>query len=488
MPDKKAIVIGGGLGGLAAALRLSAAGWRVTLCEQSASLGGKMNERRSEGFRFDTGPSLVTMPWIFEELFETLGLRLRDHLELTPLRPLARYAFADGTTFDYTTEMPAWFDTIRRLEPADVDGFLRYMRLGARLYELSRGTFLRRPMTDPPDGVALAAMTHFPLRHAWGNYDETVRHHFHDPRLRQLFNRYPTYVGSSPYRCPATLTLIPFIEYAFGGWYVQGGLYRMIECLAEIAGQRGVEIRLESPVTAIEHRMRRITGVQLASGIGLPAHAVVLNGDASTAPILLGETTNALPIAERSLSGLVFLIGVGRKLPELHHHNVYFSADYPAEFGQLFDDRVFPDDPTVYVNVPSRSDPTCAPKSGETLFVMANAPASDLPWDDHTVTYARGCVMERLRSNGFPDIESDIVTEQVITPQHMAARYGMPGGAIYGRHSHGWRRAFWRQPNRDGYYKGLYYVGGGSHPGGGTPIVLLSAQIVTELMQRYEAN
>ena len=488
MSSSTAVVIGGGLGGLAAALRLAAAGWRVTLCEQHNRLGGKMGVWRAEGFRFDTGPSLITMPWVFEDLFATLGLRMQDHLELLPVRPLARYAFADGLKFDYTTDMPTWFDTVRGLNPADVDGFLRYMHLGARLYELSSGTFLRRPLAHPPDREAWAAMKRLPLRHAWGSYNSAVGHHFRDPHLRQLFNRYPTYVGSSPYQCPATLTLIPYIEYAFGGYHIQGGLYRLVECLADIARARGVEILLASPVTAIEQQQRRVTGVRLASGATLPADAVVLNGDASTAPKLLGASAAPLPVSERSLSGLIFLVGVQRPLPELLHHNVYFSADYADEFRALFETRTFPDDPTVYVSAPSRSDPTCAPPSGETLFIMANAPASDLPWDAHDIARARSRVMARLRANGFPDIASDTVAEHVITPRDMAQRYGMPGGAIYGAHSHGWKRAFWRPPNRDPRVRGLYYAGGGAHPGGGTPIVLLSARIATELIQAHETT
>ncbi|HXG67523.1 MAG TPA: FAD-dependent oxidoreductase, partial [Blastocatellia bacterium] len=236
---------------------------------------------------------------------------------------------------------------------------------------------------------------------------------------------------------------------------------------------------------AIEHRGRKVTGVRLASGERLPADVVIMNGDASDAPALLGETDAVgLPPAERSLSGLVFLFGIRRELPELAHHSVYFSADYRREFAELFDERRFPQDPTVYVNAPSRSDRSIVPGAGETLFVMANAPANDEEWDEETVAEARRRVFARLRKNGFPDIESDIVVTDVWTPRRIARRYLMPGGAIYGAHSHGWRRAFLRPPNKDRRYAGLYYVGGSTHPGGGTPTVLLSARITAELVRR----
>lgn len=488
MARRGAVVIGGGLGGLAAALRLAARGWQVVLCEQDVRVGGKMNLWTRNGFRFDTGPSLITMPWIFQDLFADVGSRLEDHVELVPVRPLGRYVFADGTAFDYSPALPDWLATLRRLAPRDADNFFAYMRLGARLYELSRATFLRRPIGAPPDKEALGALLRAPVRHAWGNYHQSVAAHFSDPRLQQLFDRYPTFVGSSPYRCPATLSLIPFIEYAFGGWHVRGGLYRIVESLAALARERGVELRTQARVAAIEHHARRVTGVRLSDGSFVPARAVVMNGDVSMTCGMLGERERPWPPEERSLSGLVLLIGVRRRLPSLHHHNVFFSADYQKEFDQLFVERRLPDDPTVYISMPGKTDPSGAPHDGETLFVMANAPADDTGWKETDITEARRRIFARLQQSGFPDIHDDIVAETAITPRSMAERFGAPGGAIYGAHSHGWRRAFLRPPNKDPRYKGLYYAGGSAHPGGGTPIVLLSARIAVELVQQHESR
>ena len=482
---KSAVIIGGGLGGLATAVRLAARGWRVEVCEQGATLGGKMNRWEREGFRFDTGPSLITMPWVFENLFAAAGTSLAEHVEIAPVSPLADYVFADGTRFTYTTQLPEWLSTLRALEPRDVDGFLRFMRLGARLFALSRETFLRRPPTAPPDLRALKALRHLPLRRAWGNYHATVAAHFESPHLRQLFGRYPTYVGSSPYRAPATLAVIPFVEYAFGGWHIKGGLYRLVESIAALARGLGVSLRTGARVERIAHDNRRVRGVWLADGTRLACEVVVMNGDASTTAALVGTGDAPRPAAGHSLSGFVVLAGLRRKLPRLAHHTVYFSADYGREFRELFDARRFPRDPTVYVSAPSRTDPALAPEGGETLFIMANAPACE-EWDDEKIETARARVFERLSQGGFPDIEADTVVSDVWTPRRMAREYLMPGGAIYGAHSHGWRNAFLRPSNRDARLGGLYRVGGSSHPGGGTPTVLLSAEITCGLIEKHE--
>jgi phytoene desaturase len=485
--SKSAVIIGGGLGGLATALRLASSGWQVTVCEQGASFGGKMNSWRAQGFRFDTGPSLITMPWVFEDLFNAAGARMQDYIELVPVRPLAEYIFADGVRFTYSTSMPEWLETIRKLEPCDVDGFFKFMQLGARLYEISKATFLRRRPFDPPDKESLAAIRHMPLRYGWGNYHQTVAAHFKSRHLRQLYDRYPTYVGSSPYQSPATLAVIPYIEYAFGGWHVKGGLYRIVESLLELAARAGVALLLNAAVTQITREGKRARGVRLAGGARLPADVVVMNGDASAVPRLFDdEQSTGLPPSERSLSGLVFLFGIARRLPELAQHSIYFSSDYEREFQELFDERVFPSDPTVYVNMPSRADRSLVEGEGETMFVMANAPADDERWDEEKIASARRRVFERLSRSGFPEIEPDIVVSDTWTPNRIAARYMMPGGAIYGTHSHGWRRAFLRPPNKDARYDGLYYVGGSTHPGGGTPTVLSSARITSELINRFE--
>lgn len=486
---RKAIVIGAGLGGLSSAIRLAMDGWKVDLFERGDTPGGKMNTWQEAGYRFDTGPSLITMPWVFEELFTAADTTLSDHLDLISMLPLASYHYPDGTSFNYTSSMPEWLNTLSRTAPEDEAGFFQFMALGSRIFELSQDTFFKASPYSPPDVSGLKALKNMPLRRVWGNYNRLVCSLFKSPYLRQMFNRYPTYVGSSPYQTPATLAIIPYIEYAFGGWYINGGLHRLVETLAGLAVERGVEMHYNTPVEAITHQGNRVTGILTGSQGRQPADIVVMNGDASFTPGLLGmKNKPSLKRGDRSMSGFVMLLGLKNSKPDWQHHMIYFSDDYQREFAQLFHEYRFPDDPTVYVNTASRSDRSAVPGDGETVFIMANAPAADEPWNEDRIQAAEGAVLNRLRKSGFPDMDGDVVVKDIWTPERIGERYQMPGGAIYGTHSHGWKRAFLRPPNKDKTIMGLYYVGGSTHPGGGTPTVIMSSQITHSLIKKYEKN
>ena len=476
---KQVVIIGAGLGGLAAALRLRARGFAVTVFEAGPTFGGKMNRWVSKGFTFDTGPSLITMPWVFQDLYRAAGSRMEDHVELLPLHPLSEYVYDDGTRFTYTSSLPEWLQTVKQLEPRDVAGFLRFQQLGARLFEVSKRSFLKRSPTERPGIAELGALRHMPLRYGWGNYHSTVAAHFHSPYLRQLFDRYPTYVGSSPYSAPATLALIPYLEYAFGGYAVRGGLYTIAESLVDLCQRNGVTLCANSPVAKIDTVSGAATGVVLASGERVPADVVVMNGDSLTLPGMLGQPAIT---DTRSMSGFVMLLGISQSLPSIAQHTIFFSADYRNEFADIFDRQQFPTDPTVYVNAASRADRRLVPGEGEALFVMANAPAIGAKWDAAQTEIAKARVLARLKRGGFPDVTSVTVTEDTWTPQRIEQRYLMPGGAIYGTDSHGWRNAFFRPRNQDAQVRNLYRVGGSTHPGGGTPTVLLSAEITCRLI------
>ncbi len=482
--SRHAVVIGGGLGGLAAGLRLAARGWRVTILEAGASFGGKMNRWQKDGFTFDTGPSLITMPWVFADLFAAGGSDLAHYVDLVALDPLSEYVYADGTRFRYSASLPHWLETLKRVAPEDEDGFFRFFHLGARLWEVSKQTFLKRTPFDRPQAADRRVLRHFPVRYGWGNYGRTVDAHFKSPYLRQLYNRYPTYVGSSPYQSPATLAIIPYLELAFGGWYVRGGLYRIIEGLVELCLKSGVSLQTDARVEHIQRKNGRATGVRLQSGETIAADIVIMNGDAETTRGLLGLTPKRP--RSRSMSGLVMLLGIDRELPEHEAHTIYFSADYKREFAEIWKEKRFPEDPTVYVNIPSRMDRPLAPDGGEALFVMANAPAVADEWSVEETERAKMRVFERLRKSGFPDLSGSIRVEDVWTPKRIEERYLMPGGAIYGADSHGWRNAFLRPRNKSSLCGGLYHVGGSTHPGGGTPTVLLSAEITCNLIAKHE--
>ncbi len=455
---------------MAVALRLRARGFAVSVFEAGPTFGGKMNRWESQGFTFDTGPSLITMPWVFEDLFRAAGSRLQDHVELLPLHPLSEYVYDDGTRFTYTSDLPEWMRTLKHLEPRDVDGFFRFQELGARIFEVSKRTFLKHAPSERPGPEALASLRYMPLRYGWGNYHRTVQAHFRSPYLQQLYDRYPTYVGSSPYQSPATLALIPYLEYSFGGYAVRGGLYTIAQGLIDLCGRNGVTLCANSRVDRIHTEGGAAKGVVLSGGQSVPADVVVMNGDSLMLPGMLGQTQRT---DARSMSGFVMLLGLKQKLSNIAQHTIFFSPDYQSEFADIFDHDRFPSDPTVYVNAANGND---------TLFIMANSPAIGARWDEAQTATARQRVMARLKRGGFPDLEDQIVVEDVWTPKRIEERYLMPGGSIYGSNSHGWGNAFFRPRNRDAKIQNLYRVGGSTHPGGGTPTVLLSAEITCRLI------
>lgn len=480
--ELRAIVAGGGLGGLAAALRLRRAGWDVTVCDNGAELGGKMNRWSAHGFTFDTGPTLLTMPHVLERLFAAMGERLEDHLRLERLDPHAEYVYPDGGRLTVPACVEDWLEAVSELSPGDVEGVRRLHELGERIYRLSEGTFFRHHPLHPLGPPPAAALRRFPLRHAWGNYARTVARFVKDPKLRRIYERYPTYVGSSPYRTPATLLVIPYIEHAFGAWRVQGGMYRVVEVLVRLARQRGVEFLSGATVTKIECDGGRTRGVRLDDGRRLEAPVVVFNGDSAALARLLGKAEPPRP-ESRSLSGVILLAGLREALPSLHTHTVLFSPDYVHEFADLFDVGTFPRDPTVYIYAPL--DPELAPPGGQSVFLMANAPGDGrMRWDDAAALEARRRMLERIRRSGLAELAARLEVLEIWHPGRFERRYLAPGGAIYGRNSHGWRRAFLRPPNRVRGIEGLYCTGGSYHPGGGVPMVLISAEITTESILR----
>jgi phytoene desaturase len=483
--DQPIIVVGGGLGGLAAAIHLAARGRRVVVCEKNARVGGKLNIVAEEGYTFDTGPSLLTMPWVLRELFAAAAKRLEDELALIQVEPACRYRWPCGVRFDAFQSLPLLMDQIARLEPRDIAGFFRFMAYAERIYRAVAGPFLLYPF----DGLR-ELLTPAALRDAWKidplrTVDQAVRGFFRSPYLRQIFNRYATYNGSSPYRAPATFNLIAYLELAEGSWYVRGGMYELARALERLARALGVELRMRSPVAQVVVGAGAVRGVLLETGERLDAAAVIVNADPRYAyqALVPGGLPTAMRLArlEPSCSGFVLLLGVNRVYADLAHHNIFFSADYPREFAAIFDRRVPAPDPTVYVCATSVSDPAHAPLGHMNLFVLVNAPAlgQRVNWAREAIGY-RDVVLRKLERMGLVGLERHIVYERMITPEDLRSRYNAPNGAIYGLASNQLWSAFLRPPQRAREMRGLFFVGGGTHPGGGIPLVLLSGRAVAE--------
>jgi phytoene desaturase len=485
MSQSQIIVVGAGLGGLAAAIRLAAQGRRVTVLEKNERAGGKLNLLREAGYTFDTGPSLLTMPWVIEELFAAAGRSLGDYLTLEQIEPTCRYRWPDGAHFDAWQRLPQLVQEVARISPGDVPGLFRFLAHTARIYDAVADSFLLRPFDGLAEALTPRLAWNGPRLDALRSVDAAVRSFFRSPYLRQLFNRYATYNGSSPYLSPATFNVIAYIELAEGGWYVRGGMYALAEAMLRLAGELGVELRTSAPVAEVEHERGRVRAVRLESGERLPAAQVVVNADPRYAygALVRGQGATAARLArlEPSCSGFLLFLGVRRVYEQLAHHNIFFSADYPREFAAIFQKGVPAADPTVYVAATCLSDPEHAPPGHMNLFVLVNAPALGprVRWEREAGPY-RDLVIAKLERMGLADLGQQIAYEQLWSPADIAARYNAAGGAIYGLASNNPFSAFLRPPLRARGIGGLYFVGGGTHPGGGIPLVLLSGRAVAE--------
>jgi phytoene desaturase len=478
---RKVLVIGAGLGGLAAAIRLARAGHAVEVWEKNAEPGGKLKEHRDGDFRWDTGPSLLTMPNVLRDLYAAAGERLDDHLELVRLDSACRYFWTDGTVID--EDAAFW-------QRPEVARFLDYAR---GIYELSGEAYLNHPPSELWRAFTprnLGKLRHLGKVATTRTLAAEVCRRITDPHLRQIFLRFATYNGSSPYSTPATFNIIPYVEATFGPWYVRGGMVKIAHELAALAQRCGVTFRFNTIAAKWDGRE-----ATTHDGSTTRPNILVCNGDVlSASNTFLKATTN--PRARRSLlqpplstSGFILFLGVRGRDPRLAHHNIFFSDDYPREFAEIHSKKIAPREPTIYIAISARTDPDHAPEGHDNWFVLVNTPARD-PNEPWTNGEARGycdLVCHRLAKFGFTDLPSRIVAEQVFTPTDFAARDLAHHGALYGWASHSIRTSLLRPPLRAPGTNNVFFAGGTTHPGGGIPLVLLSGKMVAEMIQREAA-
>ncbi|HEY0816296.1 MAG TPA: phytoene desaturase family protein [Pseudonocardia sp.] len=481
-------MIGAGVGGLATAARLAALGHRVQVHERAPTHGGKLGTFTRDGFTFDTGPSLLTLPHVLSELFEDTGAAA--DLELVPVDPACSYRFADGVRLDLpydTAAVPGALDAA--LGPGAGSSWTALHERSARLWDLVDEPVLRSPL-GLADLVRMSCRVRdLRLVAPWRTLTGLGRAMLPDPRLRAWFARYATYSGSDPRRTPSALSVTSYVEQRYGSWYVCGGLRRIADALLDRCRHLGVDVHLGSEVTQVSHTGRRVTGVRLGDGRDVPADIVVCNGDAT----LLHErlltpparrTRRSLRRAPRSLAGFVLMLALDGREPG-PAHRIWFPADQDAEFDAIFGSPPAPvADPTIYVH--AADDPALRPDDrSEGWFVLVNAPPHDpvggVDWDAAGVRerYADH-VLAVLAARG-EDVRDRIRWREIRTPADLERDTAAPGGAIYGTASHGARAALRRPANRS-RVRGLYLVGGSAHPGGGLPLVLLSAKIVATLI------
>lgn len=481
------IIIGGGIGGLSAAIRLAAQGHQVTIIEQNEAVGGKMSEISAGGFRWDTGPSVITMRPVFDELFQCAGKELRDYLTLLPVDPLTRYFWDDGAQLDASRMPHIMLQRLREFAgDEDAQGYMRYLQYAKRIHDITGSVFI---YNDPPTvwRVARTPLKDIPAVDPLRTMSEAIESFVISPKLRQMLERFATYVGASPFSAPATLNVIAHVELSGGVWYPQGGTYSIARALEKLARELGIKIITGCHADEITVESHKVTGVR-AGGMFFPADAVIANVDVATVyerllpqsafnPRRLGR----LAEAELSSSGFVLLLGVEGTHDQLTHHNILFSADYPREFADIFERGIPPDDPTIYIAITSKTDTSHAPEGCENWFVMVNAPAASdrFDWGLQGDAY-RSHILEMLARRGL-DIRSKIKVEKQLTPLDFETRTGARHGAIYGLSSNNRLNALRRPHNRAPDIRGLYFAGGTTHPGGGVPMVILSGKVAAKL-------
>ena len=480
------VVIGAGVGGLAAAIGLAARGVQVTVLEKNATVGGKLNVWEKDGFRFDTGPHVLTMLWALEEVFANAGRRLDETLDLVRLPTVCRYHFESGQTLDAPGSPEEAAAAIRKFAPADEAGFRRFLDYARQVSDATTEPFLKQDFGASVRGVPTPAqwgqLSSFLALKPWKTLREVVQEHFTDPRLVQVFELYALYSGSHPARASGIFATVADVQWRDGTFYVRGGLYKLVEALGDAAESLGVRFRTQTAVSEIIVKNGRARGVETQSGERLFADAVVCNADA------LSAITSLVPRAARrkwtaprvrkiepSTSAFLLLLGVEGEYPQLAHHNSFLAADGDAEFSSIFDAEVPAEDPTVGVACQSVTDPAKAPPGCSNLFVMTNPPAlgSSFDWAAEAPFY-RETVLTKLERMGLSDLRKRIKVEQMWTPLTLESRYTAYRGAIYGLSSNGWRQGFLRPPQISPDVQGLYFVGGSTHPGGGVPLCALS--------------
>jgi phytoene desaturase len=496
-------IIGGGLGGLAAACTLAARGYAVTLFEKSPWLGGKAAELKEGGFRFDMGPTILTIPAVLRQIWAEAGQRMEDDLQLVKLDPQWRCFFSDGNVLDLVENIDAMSATLERFAPGTgtAEGYRKFSELSERLHGISdRYYFWKsiggiKDMIDVRAGFSPKILGDVMKMRMGRSVAGTVRKYVPDARVAQMIDHFTQYVGSSPDASPAVLCGIAHMQTAEGIWYPMGGTRAVPEALVKLGTKLGVEYRTSTGIRKIAvNSSGAVAGVETESGETIPFTAVVSNADSvrTHRELLNGNATRAKARFEKrrgyepACSGVVLYLGLNKAYDHLLHHGFVFSRDPEEEFHAIYREGKPAPDPTCYLAATARTEPATAPPGGEALYVLVHTPylRPGQDWKQMLPEY-RQVILNKLKTTGqMPDIESRIVFERTLTPQDIHDRYRVLNGAIYGLASHGkWLGAF-KPSNRSPDIKGLYLAGGAAHPGPGMPMVLMSGWIAADTLDQ----
>ncbi|MFD0958418.1 phytoene desaturase family protein [Paenibacillus chungangensis] len=487
----KTIVIGGGIGGMSAAIRLAADGHHVTLLEKNERVGGKLNIRAGEGFTFDTGPSILTMPWVLEQLFASAGRKLSDYAQLIRVEPQWRTFYGDGVTIDVTSDLPEMLNQMQRISSGDASQLLAYLQYCQRMYEASCKSYYSHSLSGLSELRSLHTLKELMALDPMRSMNQGTARYIKDKRLRQLFDFFAMYVGSSPYAAPAVLSQLVYVQLGLGIYYVEGGMYNLARGMLKLMEELGIEVRTGCEVESLLVSDSSASGVKLADGSIVQADIIVSNLEAIPAynTILRShprseEAARNLTRYKPTVSGLVLLLGVDRSYEQLLHHNFFFSDNPEKEFRDIFEEGVPASDPTIYIGVSERSDPSQAPQGMQNLFVLTHVPPlkDGESWTSHQSEY-REIVLDKLERMGLSNLREHIRYESSFIPDDLRSLYGSNGGSIYGVATDRRLNGGFKIPSRSELIRNLYFVGGSTHPGGGVPMVTLSGQLTADLIK-----
>ncbi|ARI77681.1 phytoene desaturase family protein [Halobacillus mangrovi] len=483
----KAIIIGGGLGGLSTAVTLAKHGVDVKLFEKNDHFGGKMMPVEADGYHFDFGPNTITMPEVFKEVVRTGGLDPAQELPFVKLDTHTRNQFKDGTLVDFSTGRDVMKEQLSRLDPVAYKKYDSFLLEIERLFHLSERFFLHRTFSGWKDYLSPSLARSMTQVRPLQSMDRFFKKYFSNPHILQALNRYSTYVGSSPYKTPATFAMIAHLELNDGVYYVRGGNTKIAEAFVKAAENQGAALHTNARVTRIITRGKKATGVELENGEIEEADHVIVNGDLLKAvpELLAGEprthlSNQKIDSFDPSISAFVIMAGLDKKLNHLHHHHVIFSKDYQKEFKEL-KAGLYAEEPTIYIGTSSKTDPGLSPE-GDNCFILVNAP----PADNQTIE-AEGykeLIYNQLADAGIP-LRQHLRFEYMIGPKDIENKFGAYKGSLYGPSANNRMQAFMRPFNKSQDLNGLYFCGGSTHPGGGSPMVVLSGQnVANEILGR----
>lgn len=486
--SKNVVIVGGGIGGLCTAARLLKEGYDVRLIEKEPIVGGRTHRMSQDGYTFDMGPTLLMMTDVLYDTFAYCGKNLDDYMELIQLEPNYQVAFADKRRITVSSNLPKLAAELAKFDPRAPEQFYKYFSDVAEMYRISRGSFIDKNFDKLSDFINPKAGTELLKKRGLSKLYSFVSRYFKDEHLRQLFSFQSMYLGVSPYDAPAIYSVVSYMETGLGIWYPKGGMYSLSQGLEKLVKDLGGIVSTSTAVKQVAISNQRATGVELENGEKINADIVVANADLVYSHLKLIDRKfrpsmpdSKLQSYRQASSAILFYWGVEDDCRGMLHHNVYLSRDFKGNLDEIFYKEKMPTDPSFYTYIPTKTDPSLAPKGKQVFYVLVPVPNlnAKLDWDKE-IARLRQKVLSRLKSEFKLDIESKIETENIFTPRDFEQKFNLHTGSAFGLSHNFFQSGYFRPHNKSRDINNLYFVGASTYPGGGIPMVTLSAKLVTE--------